>query len=220
MSSTPRHTAPETAERIREAAIAEFAEHGFAKTTVRGIANAAGVSAGLVIHHFGSKDALRGACDSYVFEALTETKRENATGGPLNVAGVLFQGDMRTKAEYLVRSLLEPSEVGQRFFEHYVDVVEEIIEDGFAGYRFRQGDDRRAQATAIAMMALAPMLLESRARGVLGTADVGDTMTRLAPTLFDLYLNGIVEAVPDGHPNAGPRATPGSQHDPPAADNA
>src|SRR5690606_20135242 len=50
------HTAPKTAARIRDAAIVEFAAHGFTKSTVRAIAESAGVSPGLVIHHFGSKD--------------------------------------------------------------------------------------------------------------------------------------------------------------------
>ncbi len=45
--------------RIRDAALAQFAEYGFDRATVRGIAGAAGVSPGLVRHHFGSKNGLR-----------------------------------------------------------------------------------------------------------------------------------------------------------------
>ena len=47
--------------RIRNAAVELFARDGFEKTNLRAIAAAAGVSAGLVIHHFGSKDELIGA---------------------------------------------------------------------------------------------------------------------------------------------------------------
>ena len=218
MSSTRRapHTAPETAERIRDAAIVEFAARGFATTTVRQIATAAGVSPGLVIHHFSSKDELRVACDDYVFEALTETKRENADRSPLIVAEMLSHGPTRTNAEYLLRSLLDPSEQGQRFFDHYVEAIEQIIEEGFAGYTLRKSEDRRAQATGIAMLALAPMLLEPRARHSLGTEDLPGSMARLTPYLFDLYRHGLIESVPEGQTGPGPRATPGSQHDPPA----
>ena len=42
---------------VRDSAIAVFARDGFS-ASVRTIAEAAGVSPGLVIHHFGSKDAL------------------------------------------------------------------------------------------------------------------------------------------------------------------
>ena len=52
---------------VRDCAIAVFARDGFA-ASVRTIAEAAGVSPGLVIHHFGSKDGLRAECDDHVLE--------------------------------------------------------------------------------------------------------------------------------------------------------
>ena len=72
------NSSPETAEKILSAAVAEFARHGFTKTTVRGIAAAAEVSPGLIIHHFGSKDGLRSACDQHVFERIADSKAKNA----------------------------------------------------------------------------------------------------------------------------------------------
>jgi AcrR family transcriptional regulator len=53
-----RPGAPDTRATILEAARASFAESGFAGTTVRGVAAAAGVDAALVHHYFGTKDAL------------------------------------------------------------------------------------------------------------------------------------------------------------------
>lgn len=47
-----------TREHIRSGAARLFAERGFAATSVRDIARAAGVDASLVIRHFGSKEAL------------------------------------------------------------------------------------------------------------------------------------------------------------------
>ncbi|MET3988343.1 TetR family transcriptional regulator [Streptomyces sp. PvR034] len=49
---------PGTQERIRLAARAEFADRGYDKTSVRGIAKAAGVDPALVHHYFGTKDDL------------------------------------------------------------------------------------------------------------------------------------------------------------------
>ena len=51
---------------IRDEALRLFAGRGPDAVTVRQIAAAAGVSPGLVIHHFGSKDGLREAVDQYV----------------------------------------------------------------------------------------------------------------------------------------------------------
>ena len=58
---------------IRDEALRLFAERGPDAASVRQIAAAAGVSPGLVSHHFGSKDGLRDAVDAHVlamFEAM------------------------------------------------------------------------------------------------------------------------------------------------------
>lgn len=191
------NSSPETAQRILSAAVREFAEHGFTKTTVRGIAAAAGVSPGLVIHHFGSKEALRTACDDHVFETISESKAQNAGYAVMAVQMMFDDPEMRTALDYLVKSLLDPSEHGQRYFDHYVDLVESYLVEGFAGYTFRRSEDSRGQAATIAVMALAPSILDQRLRSNLGTGDVTATMTRLAPHLLDLYMNGVLETVPD-----------------------
>ncbi|QBE49228.1 TetR/AcrR family transcriptional regulator [Leucobacter triazinivorans] len=226
MSSTrhparPAAPAPPTAERIRDAAIAEFAAHGFTKSTVRAISTAAGVSPGLVIHHFGSKNGLRAACDDHVFEELTRVKSEHANASPLFVASRMFSDERtRTHVDYLLKSLLDPSAQGQRFFDHYVETIERVADEGFAGYTLRRAEDRRAQSTAIAMLALALPLLEPRIRHVLGTDDLESSMTRLAPTLMDLYRHGFIESVPHAQHAPEPGSNPGSPHDPPAPGDA
>lgn len=60
--------------RIRDAALLRFASEGF-RVPVRTIAADAGVSPGLVIHHFGSKEGLRRACDEHVLVLIRENKR-------------------------------------------------------------------------------------------------------------------------------------------------
>jgi len=71
-----------------------FSESGFAKTTIRKIADAAGVDVALVIQYFGSKDALFGETLAIAPESLQ--KIEVAVTGP--VEGV---------AERLIRTFLE-----------------------------------------------------------------------------------------------------------------
>ncbi|WP_255285866.1 TetR family transcriptional regulator, partial [Streptomyces niveus] len=54
-------TGPGARERILEAARTEFAERGYDKTSVRGIAKVAGVDPALVHHYFGTKEEVFGA---------------------------------------------------------------------------------------------------------------------------------------------------------------
>ncbi|KAB2974070.1 MULTISPECIES: TetR/AcrR family transcriptional regulator [unclassified Streptomyces] len=60
----PRTESAGTRERILDAAREEFSERGYEKTSVRGIAKAAGVDSALVHHYFGTKEQ--------VFEAAVE----------------------------------------------------------------------------------------------------------------------------------------------------
>ncbi|MEK9523317.1 TetR/AcrR family transcriptional regulator [Streptomyces sp. adm13(2018)] len=78
-SRTEEDSGPGARERILEAARAQFAERGYDKTSVRGIAKAAGVDAALVHHYFGTKDE--------VFAAAIEVSFEPATVVPAIVGG-------------------------------------------------------------------------------------------------------------------------------------
>ena len=55
-----------TKARIRDTAMELFGAEGVAATSLRSVAAAAGVSPGLVVHHFGSKQGLVRAVDEAV----------------------------------------------------------------------------------------------------------------------------------------------------------
>ncbi|MCO7218678.1 TetR/AcrR family transcriptional regulator [Klenkia sp. PcliD-1-E] len=76
--------------RIRDAAVARFASDGFG-ASVRTIAADAGVSPGLLGHHYGSKDGLRTACDQYVLDRLHDTETGALAGGPAAMLATLGQ---------------------------------------------------------------------------------------------------------------------------------
>ncbi|MET7852077.1 TetR/AcrR family transcriptional regulator [Streptomyces avermitilis] len=77
-SRTQTEAAPATRDRILEAAREEFSERGYEKTSVRGIAKAAGVDSALVHHYFGTKEQ--------VFEAAIEVAFAPALNAPAAVA--------------------------------------------------------------------------------------------------------------------------------------
>ncbi|MFE5948152.1 TetR family transcriptional regulator [Streptomyces sp. NPDC056480] len=89
-SRTEEESGPGARERILEAARAQFAERGYDKTSVRGIAKAAGVDAALVHHYFGTKDE--------VFAAAIEVSFE-----PASVVPAIVGGPRETIGERLAR---------------------------------------------------------------------------------------------------------------------
>ncbi|MCX4676344.1 TetR family transcriptional regulator [Streptomyces sp. NBC_01433] len=78
-SRTAGETGPDARTRILEAARTQFAERGYDKTSIRGIARAAGVDAALVHHYFGTKDE--------VFAAAIEVSFEPALAFPALIGG-------------------------------------------------------------------------------------------------------------------------------------
>jgi len=100
-----------TRARIRDAAIGRFARGGVAATSLRAIAADAGVSAGLVIHHFGSKDGLRTACDQHVAAVIRQRKHEAAAAdvGFDPFAAMREAGTGPPLTLYLARTLVDGS---------------------------------------------------------------------------------------------------------------
>jgi len=177
--------------RIREAALAHFADEGYDRATIRGIAATAGVSPGLLRHHFGSKEALRVACDDYVFEALRQLNSQILTD-PGSTARA--RETSKRFGPYLARSLADGSSTAGPIFDEMVSMTELWL---------ARADDRRADPPAVdcriraalvtAMAVGIPLLHEhvSRALGVDMFEPEGDRMMALA--LLDIYANPLID---------------------------
>ena len=122
-----------TTARIRDAAIVVFGEQGFT-AGVRAIATAAGVSPGLVIHHFGSKDGLREACDDYVLDEIRRAKTDFLRTPSVDrmfteLAAVEKYAPL---VGYLVRSFQASGRVAAQLFDHMVADTAAYLEAGVA----------------------------------------------------------------------------------------
>src|SRR5882757_444556 len=69
-------------ERIRTAALRSFATYGASATSLRTVAEAAGVSVGLVQHHFANKAGLVKAVDDYVLGVVIAVIAQPLSGPP------------------------------------------------------------------------------------------------------------------------------------------
>jgi TetR/AcrR family transcriptional regulator, regulator of cefoperazone and chloramphenicol sensitivity len=184
-----------TKARIRDAAIRLFGGRGFARTTVRAVAAEAGVSPGLVLHHFGSKAGLRQACDDFV---LTDAAgRGQDKTDPAKVRAMLedYLADPDQYADetaYIRQALGDHSEAGDRFFDAVVRQTAQLIRDGVADGSVHGFSDTDAAAVVIAANSLAILLLGRHIARTLGTSELGpDMVRRLTVPILELYTHGF-----------------------------
>ncbi|WP_308015155.1 TetR/AcrR family transcriptional regulator [Nocardia coffeae] len=136
-----------TRARIREAAMTIFGEQGFG-VGVRAIAAAAGVSPGLVNHHFGSKDGLRQACDDNVREFIRKAKMEYMSNpSPKGLLQAMAEvEEFAPYLAYLMRSLQAGGPLAVEMFDHMVADMESYLKVGIENGSLRAPLDVKATA--------------------------------------------------------------------------
>jgi len=181
--------------RIRDSAIEQVGQHGF-NVGLRAIAQSAGVSAALVIHHFGSKEGLLRACDEHIAEVIREAKTESLrSSDPASWLGAMTE--IETYAPmmaYLVRSMQSGSDLAKAFWQRMIDNAEEYLEEGVRAGTLKPSRDPKARARFLGMNNGGGFLLylqmhdnPSDLRAVL--RDYGEDM--MLPAL-ELYSNGLM----------------------------
>ncbi|MBJ7336143.1 TetR/AcrR family transcriptional regulator [Mycolicibacterium sp.] len=121
-------TESSTVDRIRQAALARFATHGTAATTLRAVASAAGVSLGLVQHHFATKAGLIKAVDDYVLALVIAEMSQPMADLPADSIADIGSRVTRIIAEepdvagYVGRALVDGSPLGATLFDALMDV--------------------------------------------------------------------------------------------------
>ncbi|AXN46145.1 HTH-type transcriptional regulator BetI [Mycobacterium marinum] len=148
------------AARIRDAAIEQFGQHGFG-VSLRAIAEGAGVSAALVIHHFGSKEGLRKACDNYVAEEIRSEKlTAMQSNDPATWLGQLAQVESYAPLmAYLVRSMQSGGELAMMLWQQMIDNAEEYLAEGVRAGTIKASRDPKARAKFLAITGAGGFLL-------------------------------------------------------------
>jgi AcrR family transcriptional regulator len=138
--------------RIRDAALEQFGKHGFG-IGLRAIAEAAGVSAALVIHHFGSKDGLRKACDDYVAEEIRTSKSDTLkSNDPATWFAAMSEIESYAPMmTYLVRSMQTGGDLAKMLWNRMIDNAEEYLGEGVRAGTLKPSRDPQARAKYLAM---------------------------------------------------------------------
>jgi AcrR family transcriptional regulator len=178
--------------RIRDAALRMFAERGIDGATVRDIAKAAGVSAGLVRHHFGSKEALRDACDAHALDRLMSIKERAILEGQVGNPGfmVSMHPTMLLFLQYLARSMVDGSASAEAMFDQMVALTEKWLED----HPVFQPVDPRAYAAVLVATSLGPLVMRDQLSRALG-ADILSPAghLRMSRGTVDLHSHSLLD---------------------------
>lgn len=187
-----------TVERIRDAAVARFARDGF-RAGLRAIAADAGVTAGLIVHHFGSKDGLRRACDEQVLAVMRQEKAKALTDG--TGAALLAQMAQVERyapmVQYLLRSLQDGGELAAALIEHMITDAEEYLQAGEVAGVVRPSRDRAARTRYLAYQGAGSMLLWFTLHGADAAPDEFAGLFRryiddLALPALELFTEGLL----------------------------
>jgi AcrR family transcriptional regulator len=191
--------------RIRNAALAAFAERGVAAASIRDVAASAGVSPGLVQHHFGTKAGLREAVDEYVIELAVETFRDLVRDGEdvdvwraMGDTTTAWVRDNATAVRYVARALAEEDAGASRIFDALVEVaqgqwLEPLAREG----KLEPNVDREWAALHVIVFNLATVLLEPALSRLLpAPLFTPEQLARWNAATTELYRRGLTRPVP------------------------
>ena len=185
--------------RIRDAAIECFAEHGLAATTARKVAAAARVSPGLVIHHFGSMDGLRAACDEYVVATIRDYKTEAMAEGPgLDLLAALRHAPTESRMGYLATVLHDDSPLVAKLVDDLVADAEAYLQLGVETGMVRPTSNPRDRAAVLVLWSLGALALHHHVQRILGV-DLTDpdivadqSIAAYAAPAYEIFNEGII----------------------------
>jgi AcrR family transcriptional regulator len=182
----PRTESADTRDRILTAAREEFSERGYDKTSVRGIAKAAGVDSALVHHYFGTKEQVFEAAVEVAFAPALKV-RDAVVEGPLDSVGermtrVIFglweNPVTRTPLLAIVRSAVN-NEAAAAVFRRLISAQ---LMRRIAGQLDVPDAELRAELAAAQLVGIAMMRYVIRIEPI-ASADVEEIIARVAPVV-------------------------------------
>ncbi|GAA5144696.1 TetR family transcriptional regulator [Microbacterium pseudoresistens] len=180
--------------RIRDAAIARFGRDGFDGVSLRTIASDAGVSAALIVHHFGDKAALRTACDEHVAAIFTDEKQEFIDAPTADrirtaMADLARYGPF---IDYLGRMLVDGSPASDELFDAILRGTRALLDEQRAAGLLEPMSDPSTTALLIALMGLAPVVMRAQITRTLGEDPLSpEGLQRATLPMMELMTHGL-----------------------------
>ncbi|MFF2370315.1 TetR family transcriptional regulator [Agromyces sp. NPDC058110] len=183
-----------TRARLRDAAIECFAAEGFG-ASVRTIAARAGVSAGLIRHHFGSKEALRAECDDAVLEQHRTLKTDGLASPSAAMAQLAEADEYGVMLVYILRSVQEGSPAGRAFVERMIESALAYSEQAVADGVLRPSRDPEGRARLMVTQSVGGLIVLLSMHPEISLTDfktvLAKTFEQIALPSIELYTYGV-----------------------------
>lgn len=178
--------------RIRNAAIELIGEHGYERASMRMIAETAGVSPALIVHHFGDKTALREACNRYVAELFTINGGDSGPTIETIQAALANPAQYEPALRYLIRMLTSQDAAADDIFDSILQgTLRRVVEQEAAGI-IRPQSDTKATALMLTVFGLAPLIMGRQFARALGTeALTPEALAGLSVPMLELFTHGL-----------------------------
>lgn len=149
-----------TSAKLRDACIELVSEAGSKAATARAVADRAGVSLGLIRHHFGSMAALMHACDQHI-ATLVRSRKEDAIaqGAGYDALAALRATGSEHIMGYLAMRLSEEAEGINDLVDLMIDDAEGYIVSAVEAGMMTPSTDERARASMLTLYALGSLSL-------------------------------------------------------------
>jgi AcrR family transcriptional regulator len=171
-----------------------FSERGFDSVSVREITSAAGVSPGLLIHHFKSKEAFIKACIEDVFGEVLSFKTEP---NPLDMNTQLNKWKSnpefyKTPLKFFKAVMSSNSEYSKQLFELILDGSRKVLEDGVKNGLVKKPSDLEMTNLVLAVNSLGNILLSDYIRDQLGGEFTDPEYAQgFMQASLEIYTNGV-----------------------------
>jgi AcrR family transcriptional regulator len=157
------------------------------------------MSPGSVIHHFGSMDGLRAACDDYVTETIRTRKYDALRAGHgVDLSSLLSDPDLQALPAYLAAVVTDDSPAVTRLVDEMIADAVDYVADGVRSGQVRPTEEPDDRAALLVMWSLGALVLHRHLARHLGVdlTDPGVTSTRqfarYARAALSLYGEGML----------------------------
>ncbi|MEO6886989.1 MAG: TetR family transcriptional regulator [Jatrophihabitantaceae bacterium] len=203
------------AAKIRDAAMNLFGERGEASVTVRDIAAAAGVSPGLVIHHYKSKDGLKAAVDERALSMLKDMLAKssdpqasaNSTAQSMSQMTDAFADEIAqfpTLLPYLRRLLVDGGDSTAALFRSMFEATRDALSRMQSAGLVARTNDEDARAAFLLVNDLGAVILREQITDVLGVDPMSpDGIVRWGTAVLEAYSEPVYLPPKKSRPNKG-----------------